>query len=120
MFRLMVIAAILAVAFAAPAPEPKAEPKPKPSFFAAAYSAPIVAAPALAAPAVAYTAPLASYFTPSVYATGYPYGASYPPRLALRPAAVKSKVFKTIAAQATIYYPCLVRNDSLNGLNVNQ
>ncbi|XP_076254316.1 uncharacterized protein LOC143192707 [Rhynchophorus ferrugineus] len=72
MFKYVVFAALLAVAFAAPEPAAKPKAEAKPGLAAVAYSAPLVAAPA--AVPLAYSAPLAysSYVAaPAVYTTGY-------------------------------------------------
>ncbi|VEN57434.1 unnamed protein product [Callosobruchus maculatus] len=77
MFKLLLVAALFALAVAAPEPLPKANPVPeakaapeaKPQFLAAAYSAPVVAAPVAYA---GYAAPIAySGYYPSVYSAGY-------------------------------------------------
>nr|CAH7767857.1 unnamed protein product [Callosobruchus chinensis] len=78
MFKLLFVAALIALSIAVPEPAAKANPEPeakatpaaKPQFLATAYTAPVVAAPV--AYTAAYSAPIAypGYYS-SVYSAGY-------------------------------------------------
>ncbi|CAG9828023.1 unnamed protein product [Diabrotica balteata] len=74
MFKLCIVAALLALSVASPAPEAKADPKPQ---VLAAYAAPVAYTSAYSAAPVAYS----SYVAPAVYASGYsvysPYTSPY-------------------------------------------
>lgn len=69
--QVIVLFAVLAVAYGAPKAEPKAEPKAKPGLLAAAYTTQVVAAPV----AAAYSAP---YVAPAYYSAAYAAPYAYP------------------------------------------